>query len=267
VSARGAGWSAALLLLLLGAFAPAQAPQVARQPSAEAQLAHARRCKQALRDSSGAERERRRRVAVAAYLAVERFWPRDRQRVAEATFRAGELLRSGGDDAAALPVFERARITGRGTDMGVRAALEIGHLLRRAREDARALATYLDVWTEERAARERRDEAALWAGRVLARDGRLEEARSFWTRLARDARDPVTRIAAWDELALAHVDEGDLEAAAGELAACRDALHDVAQEETRLGRRVQSALVNMRVIGRLERAVEARARDVQVGGN
>ena len=78
--------------------------------------------------------------------------------------------------------------------------------------------------------------------------------------VARGADDPCDRVAAHDELVLMRIRSGDLEAAAGELQRCRASLAEFAREETPLGARVRSALLRMRSVDPLRRAI-ARRRD------
>jgi hypothetical protein len=231
---------------------------VPRLAGPRAQLDHARRLKSALRGCEGAEREAARAAAIEAYRAVRRHFPADDRAVCEASFRAGELLRAGGDGEEAALEFRIAAARGGSTRLAARARLELGHVQRRAGRSAAALEQYESVWTDARAPRAQRDRAALWVGRVHAAVGRIQDAERVWKRLADAAGDPLERIRAWDELALAACARGDLEGAAGLLEACRRALAPFAHEETRLGERVRNALVAMRSVAELKRRVAER---------
>jgi tetratricopeptide (TPR) repeat protein len=242
---------------------PAVEP-VPRLATPEQQFQLAVRLKQSLRGKLGRERESLLLQAVAAYRAVREHHPLQRGLGAEAAFRAGELLRSADRAEACLVEFEFARELGARTPFRARAVLEIGHVHRRAGRHREALDAYLALAADATSAGTWREDAELWAGRIYALQGRVEEAHRLFERLAGKAADAVTRIEAFDELALAYVDANDLEAAAGELARCREALSDEALEETELGERVRSALQWMRSIPRLEQAIRARASGVPI---
>jgi tetratricopeptide (TPR) repeat protein len=274
--AAGAGIAALCLLLAaptgaggaLSARASAQdgdAPpraletSVPRMDTAAAQLAHARRIKRTMSERPEEDRAFWRVLAVEAYRAVRAYHPGAAAACAEASFRAGELLRAAGEADAAQEEFERARAAGAGTPFRARAALEIGHLHRRAGRSREALDLYLAVAGDGRAAAAHRDDAWLWAGRVWSDEGRVPDARRAWEGVARGGQDPLDRVLAFDWLALSWLEAGDLEAAAGVLDRCRVALSPLALEETELGERVRNALLRMRVVTSLQSAIERRA--------
>jgi tetratricopeptide (TPR) repeat protein len=258
----------ALTLLLAqappsGVPAPGVRDEVARLHSAAAQLEAAGRLRAALRGAQGAARAAKLRSAVAAYRAVRVFWPGEQELCAQAAFRAGEMLRTEGDEPAALVEFQFVRGLKLRSAWQARAGHEIAHIHRRAARHTQSLESYLAVHDDPRSEPARRDEAALWAGREYVLLGKQEEARRRWRALTAHAEDPLLRIDAWDELALASVDAGDLEGAAGWLGQAREALADVGLQETEHGERVRGALERMRAIRRLERAVAQRVRDAQ----
>ena len=237
---------------------PSASPQLPKLESAAIQLEHATKLKSSLR---GAKDEARKSLAlevVAAYRAVRQYWPESMEVCAEAAFRAGELLRSSGDLTGALTEFEFVRGGNVRTPFRARAGLELGHLQRRGKHAEPALDAYLAVVADPLSEPARRDEAALWAGRVYSELGKLDEARRQWEAVAQRAEDSLQRVDAWDELALAAVDGGDFEGAAGWIAHAREGLADVALEETVQGERVRNALERMRAVRRLERAIAAR---------
>ncbi len=248
-----------LVALLPAASASVQGP-LPRLDSARAELARASGLKIALRGTAGDARHAAREAAVRAYRAVREHFPDDAPACAEAAFRAGELLRAADDVAAARSEFAIARERGSGTPFRVRAMLEIGHMERRVRNHADALATYESVLAEAAAPRAARDEASLWLGRVYVELGRGADARRVWQRVADDGEDPIDRVRAFDFLAGARIADGDLDGAAGVLKQCRSALADFAAEETALGERVRAALLAMRANDELERAIAARDR-------
>src|SRR5262245_31481992 len=101
--------------------------------NAEAQLAHARRQKYEMRGRPEGELAAWRLRTVEAYRAVRVFHSEARAACVEAAFRAGEILRAAGDEAAALVEFGwaarqrgagdfRARSSRLGTCIGARCA-------------------------------------------------------------------------------------------------------------------------------------------------
>ena len=260
-----------VMLLLAIEVALAQAPAqeawietaVPRMATAEAQLAHARRQKFEMRRQPDSELASWRRCTVEAYRAVRVFHPDARAACVEAAFRAGEILRAAGDEAGALVEFRWAARQGGGGEFRTRALLEIGHVHRRAQRFREALDAYLEVGGDPASSAARREDAWAWAGTSWKRLGNLEEARSAWRRVAEHGTDPLARITAFDELALSYVEESELEGAAGVLDQCLRALSASALEETEQGERVENALLRMRVVDELSRAL-ARKRDAGV---
>jgi len=257
-----------VLVALLGFLAPPRQEErehrewiesvVPRMQDARAQLGHARRLKRQMADREGEEREFWSELAVEAYQAVRLFHPGARELSVEAAFRAGEILRAEGAARRAHEEFAWAARHGDGTDFRARARLEIGHLHRRASRWREALQSYMDVASDTAAAGRRREDAWLWAGTSWRALGRDEDARAAWTRVAEDGADPIARVRAFDELGLMLLDAGDLEGAAGTLDRCLRALSRNALEETETGERVRNALLRMRVVERLRRAIEVR---------
>jgi len=260
---RALAWLAGLGVLLLAPGRPAQEERwietvVPRMESAEAQLGHARRLKRQMLAKEGTELDFWRRLSVEAYQAVRVFHGAAREACTEAAFRAGELLRAGGDEAGALAEFRWVLQRGQGGDFRARAGLEIGHLHRRAERWREALEVYTDVAADPAVAPARRDDAWLWVGCAWKGLGRAEDARQAWTRVAEQGRDALARVRAFDELALLLLEAGDLEGAAGVLDRCLAALSARALEETEEGERVRSALLRMRIVDELPRALARR---------
>lgn len=245
----------------LRADVPPAGEAVPKRPTAREQLEYATGLKTGARGQTGAVRDEARAAAVRAYRAVRENFPGEKPVCAEAAFRAGELLRSGGDTAGALAEFRYAREQGGETPFRVRALLEIGHVERRAQHFQDALTAYEGVSTDAAATPGQKDGALLWAGNVYAELGRPDDARRAWTRVAESAEDPLDRVRAYDQLALAAVARGELEGAAGLLERCREALADTAAEETKLGERVRAAVADMRAHDVLQRAVAKRVRE------
>ena len=236
---------------------------VPKLATARAQLDSADELRRGLRGIEEPARKEARVRAADAYRAVREHFAGDAAACAEAAFRRAELVRQSGDLESARVEYGVARERGVGTPWRVRAALELGHLERRAKRLPQALAAYEAVIADPNAAPGQRDDASLWIARVLADLGRSEDAIRTWTRVADQADDPLDRIRAHDQWAQELIARADLEGAAGVLARATEKLAEAAQEESRLGERVRAALSNMRAIEELARAVEARQRERQ----
>lgn len=268
---RAAVWAAHVgcgLVLAAGAVSalgdePSGPPREdAKLESPAAELARAVELKGRARKLKGAERVQALESALAAYRSIEAHWPEERAFGAEAAFRCGELLRRLDRDSESRASFARAKELGGLTSFGARASLELAHASRRASEFDAAKAEFDALARDERAERRYRDDAALWSARMDAELGHADVARRAFEVLAQSAESALDRIEAYDEWCVSFVEAGDLEAAAGVLARCREALRDVSEEETPLGERVRNALTKMSSVRRLERAVRAREEGV-----
>ncbi len=231
---------------------------VPRLESPQAQIAHARRIKRRLAGAEGEELTFWRGLAVEAYQAVRLFHPAARAAGAEAAFRAGELLRAAEEDERALAEFRWCASQGGGTEFRTRARLEIGHLHRRHERWPEAREAYLDVAGDASAEPFRRDDAWYWAGMVWKTEGRTDDARAAWRRVAEQGSDALTRVQAYDALGLSLLESGDLEGAAGILHECLVRLSERALEETLEGERVRNGLLRMRLVEDLPREIARR---------
>ena len=239
---------------------------VPRMTSAEEQLGHARQLKREMAAKEGDELVSWRKRTVEAYRAVRVFHPGARASCVEAAFRAGEILRAGGDDPGALEEFRWAAQHGQGNEFRARAGLEIGHAHRRAERWSLALEAYLEVAADAAASASHREDAWLWAGTTWYAQGRVEDACLAWRRVAEKGLDPLARVEAFDELGMHLLAQGDLEGAAGTLDQCLRALSSQALEETERGERVRNALLRMSVVEELPRAIERRKDSSAVRG-
>jgi len=231
---------------------------VPRAASAAGQLRFATQRKLRLWRAQPAEVGQARALAVLAFRAVREYFPEARELGAEAAFRAGELLRAAADDAGARTEFDAACRLGAHTEFSARARIEIGHIERRVGQPQLALDAYLSVLMDVDIAARWRDDAGLAAGRAYEELERVEDARRLFQLVAEHGEDPLDRIRGFDEWAETFVEVDDLEAAAGVLALCRNALASRAAEETELGMRVRNALDRMRCIESIELAVARR---------
>lgn len=232
---------------------------VPRMDGALAQLGHARRLKRQMLEKEGEELEFWRHLAVEGYQAVRVFHGGARGACTEAAFRAGELLRSGGEEERAMQEFRWAVGHGEAGEFRTRAGLEIGHLERRAGRWREALEAYADVAADPSSSTERREDAWLWAGTAWKALARPEDARHAWQRVAEQGTEALARIRAFDELALLLLEAGDLEGATGMLDRCLTSLSSRALEESETGERVRNALLRMRVVDELSRALARRS--------
>ena len=115
-----------------------------------------------------------------------------------------------------------------------------------------------DVAADAAARASHRDDAWLWSGQIWKREGRLEEARTAWRRVAEHGEDPLDRIRAFDLLGELWLEKDDIEAACGVLNECLQALTQAALEETRKGERVRNGMLRMRLVDVLPRAIARR---------
>jgi hypothetical protein len=233
-------------------------PGVPRTASAADQLRFATQCKLRLWRAQAPQVAEARALAVLAFRAVRTYFPDAPALGAEAAFRAGELLRAAADDAGARVEFDAACRSGAHTAFIARARIELGHIERRAGKLELALDAYLSVLMDVDNAARWRDEAGLAAGRVYEESARVEDARRLYQLVAEHGEDPLDRIRGFDAWAETFVGVDDVEAAAGVLAMCRNALASRAEEETELGMRVRNALERMRCIDSMELAVARR---------
>jgi tetratricopeptide (TPR) repeat protein len=239
---------------------PDGAAPVPKKESAQAQLQYAQMLRQTMRGMEGDARNGARKSAIAAYRAVHEYFPGDAAACAEGAFRAGELLRAANENEAALAEFAIARDKGTGTPFRGRGLLEIGHVERRTQKYQEALLAYEAVLSDAGTTQRQKDDASLWAGHVYAALKRPDDAHRAWQRVADSAEDPIDRIKAFDCMAQAAIEKGDLDGASALLEKCHEAVAEAASEETRLGDRVRNALSGMRAHDELQRAIEKRDR-------
>jgi tetratricopeptide (TPR) repeat protein len=238
---------------------------VQKLETAEAQLAHADALRTSMRGKDGDAKSAARKAAIEAYRAVREYFGTDAKACSEASFHAGELLRSSNESSAALEEFQIAHERGKDSPFRVRAELEIAHIHRRGQDHEKALAAYEAVLADAAATPGQRDDASYWEGHVYLSSKRIDDARRAWQRVADTGEDPIDRIRAWDAIAGSFVDAGDLEGASGALEKCREVMAEAAAEETRLGERVRQALASMRSADDLQHAVLKREADKTSG--
>ena len=243
---------------VVGALHPQEPRDVPRLETARAQLDAADLERAKLRRMARARWADERRRVASCYAAVRAYFPESGAVAAEASFRAGELLRCAGETARAIEEYEHARRLGAGSDFGARATLELGHVERRRRAWQRALDRYLEVAGDAAARAHWRDEGAIWAGKTYAAMGELAAARRQLAQVTKSSLDPLVRLRAFNEWAMVFVLVDDVEAACGVLAECRQSLAEHAREQTELGARVRAALARLSCIRAIEHAVARR---------
>lgn len=225
---------------------------------AEKALESARAKKAKLEGARGTQLERQRARAVAAYRSVARRYPDSGPIAAEASFRAGELLRAGGDDAAAIEELQRAIETPRAGDFRPRARYELAHILRRTEQFEAALEHFARVETDRAASDHQRDLASLWKAKTFLEMGNDRQAERTLRVLIARADDPVDRVRAYDELIVLLANSGRLAAAVGHFAAVKRTSLRVSLERTERGDRVRAALERMRCLAVMQRSIAAR---------
>lgn len=214
---------------------------------------------QAVRALARARKSRKfgdRELAARAYLEVAEQFAELPEVTAEASFRAGEILRAAACEERAREAFLWARDRG-GGEFALRAVLELAHLDRRSGSFESALVGYARVQESAGSARWV-DEARYWAGRTCVELGRTREACGYLRRAAESAADPADRVRAYDAWMSVYLAEPDLEAAAGVLHAARQALASQCAERTEVGVRTRRAFDSMRSPARLVEALAER---------
>lgn len=196
-----------------------------------------------------------RRRAVRAYLDVARRYPGSGEVAAEASFRAAELLRRGGEEERALEEFKRAADTARGGSFVPRALYEAGHIERRRAHFDAALALFEHSERCWAADAHRRDLAALWQAKTRLEMGDQREAERLLRGLVTRAVDPVDRLRSYDELIMILARSGRVAAAVGHLAAAKRSVASASREATQYGERVRRTLENMRALDVLRQAI------------
>lgn len=235
-----------------------------RLASAADEIVRARALKLALYAGTPEEDAKARGWAVEAFRAVRTHHPDRGDLAAEATFRAGELLRAAGAAAEARIEFETVLELAPESRFGPRARLELAHLDRRAGELERALEILHGLVEDPRTEPSIADDARLWWGSCAARLGRFDAARRAWSGVAKHAVDPRERVVAYDCIGLAWLEEGALDRAQETLEQAHRDLAPFSLERSATGERVRRALELMRIARRLaEPAGDARARSAE----
>lgn len=241
-----------------GTRAAVVAPEVDRESeSPKLALEAAREKKQRMEDARGKHRRSLRRQAVKAYQAVARRFPNSGPVAAEASFRAGELLRIQGDDKAALVELSRAMETVRGGVFTSRASYESAQIKRRTGDFEAALQLFLQTESNRSADSHRRDLATFWRAKTRIEMGQIDEAERQLRALVKRATDPIDRLRSYDELILILVRSGRLAAAVGHFANAKRSVWRESLEKTERGNRVRKTLDGLRSLDAMRKAIAA----------
>lgn len=178
-----------------------------------------------------------------------------------------ECLELAADELVALGVLdEAAQLWGRVVERALdgpacaRACLRWAQILRRGGDFRAAAAAYERAAEDPLATVEVREEARLWAARIALEDGDRAAGLRGLERLANSADDPAFSIRAFDLLARAAIERGDLEGAAGWLEAARARWSEECQAVTPRGERVRRGLMGMGSVIELRLAIFDRGR-------
>lgn len=250
------------LFLAAMPFAALSAADAPKQTDAKAQLKYASSLKKGVRGLKGEERRAKLKEVAEAYSAVSRFFPESLTEVAESHFRVGEIRRSIQDRDGALISFEKAIESKGHRKFGARAALEIGHLHRKAKKYPEAATSYLRAAREFSEQADPRDEGLLWAGKVKLLLKEAEAARGFWKEVAEKGADPLDQVKAWDLIAGSYLAEGKNAEASAAVEQCRHTLASAAEEPSSKGARVKKAIEKMKSAKKIDPSLaEADAAD------
>lgn len=229
--------------------------EVEKAESVEAQMAVARQLKSDVRGLKGIARLEQMAAAADAFQAVARYWPKEKEVVAEACFRRGEVLRSIGEAGAARGAFEEVVAVGqKGGEFRVRAYLELGHLCRRAFEHQDALAYYKKARECKKVSLRYNNDGREWITRLSLDIFAWKEARLAAQDWEKHAEGPVEEVKARDHQILALLGAGDWRKAEKELEKLRKSMRRMASAPTREGGQLKKALAEMKAPKAIELA-------------
>jgi len=234
------------------------APAADRGETANSRLDEVSAAKQRAYDLEGDERERALLEVAASYGAVADDDAHPVGDRAEAAFRAGEILRSRRRADQARRRFEQATAFGadgtdeRAMEFAARGLLELAHLRRRASDVEGALGLYSEVGERFSDQARSNAHATTWRGKLLVREGRLDEARALYVGFAASFPDyPLEAVRNMDLLAVAFAEDGRLEDAHEVVALLRSQMEPVIAAGGRTAEAVHHSLSSLRVNVRL----------------
>lgn len=252
--------TAALIVAL--AFGAAAAPAALRHPGAvgaraedpaRAALSEASAAKRAAQKLDPSARDAALLEVAGRYDAIADNGDFDPAARAEASFRAGEILRARGKLAESEPRFARAVELGadapKGREFAARGLLEQGHLRRRTHDEPGALELYAQV--RERFADQRRTAAyaMTWSGKLQLAAGKMEEAAALLQGFAREYPEyPKDAVRNADLLAVELFEAGDEPGAKAAVDTVRAALQPLVDAGGKPGDTASAALKDMKVI-------------------
>ncbi|HHI80975.1 MAG TPA: hypothetical protein ENK02_13490 [Planctomycetes bacterium] len=198
-----------------------------------------------------------RNIAFEALVKVEAKYRGVPEVQAEAAYREGKLLALLGRSRDAVSAYERAaRLLPE--RYRSKALIQGGHVMRRMKKLGDALKYYRLALKGGRGLDAQR--ARIWEGKVLARLGRMEDARKSWKVLCSSSHaDPFQRILAFDALAGSYLRQGDLRQARLVLKDADETLSALSSPEEKLGKKIQERLSRMSSRRRLRQRLEKEA--------
>lgn len=238
-------------------FAQGKQPgkEAVKVESVEAQMDAAKQAKSDARGLKGIARLEQLKAAADAFQAVSRYWPKEKEAVAEACFRRGEVLRSIGEAGAARGAFEETVAVGQsGGEFRVRAYLELGHLCRRAFEHEDALVYYQKARDCKKVSLRYNNDGREWMTRLSLEIFAWKAARQAARDWEKHAEGPVEEVRARDAQILALLGAGDWRKAEKELEKLRKSMRRMASAPTREGTQLKKALDEMKAPKAIELA-------------
>ncbi|MBI3818675.1 MAG: tetratricopeptide repeat protein [Planctomycetes bacterium] len=235
---------------------PAAAAEKA--PDAKQQLKKADELRRAIHGKAEARRDLTLK-AVAAYNAVNDYFPDAKQEGSMGLFRVGELKRTLGLTDEARDAFAKVVAQSPERKLAARALFETAHLYRRAKELGKAMDTYRKVAADFADETATRDDSLYWIGMMHVQNKEYAKARESFKAVADRGVDPLDRIRAFDKIASTYIKENNRDLASKAIEESKSALHESASEPSSRGARVRKALERMSSIRALERLDEKDA--------
>jgi tetratricopeptide (TPR) repeat protein len=189
---------------------------------------------------------------VESYQAIVHEFPENKEICAEASFRAGEILRTLKKPDEAKKAFQKAHAVEPEGEFAARALKEIGHLHRRVKEYDQALSFYRRVMEECSEHKDCCADALTWIGKVYLKQEQYEKARTtligFVDRFPEFPDEAIRNI---DLAAGSLLQEGNAEEARALLAKWRQHFESQLGKDDRLDKKIKKALERMKTPGRL----------------
>jgi len=224
----------------------------AASEAGRAALKDASAAKRAVKGLEDEEREQALLAVAARYEAIAERADYAVPERTEAAFRGGEILRTLKRMDAADARFAQAVTLGEDVQdargFASRALLEQAHLLRRADDSEGALALYAEVGRRFADQRRSSAHAKSWTGKLLLRDGQLQQGADVLQAFADEFPEYATEaVRNADTVAVAWLESGDESAARTTLAWIQGRMDPLLAEGGRQAELIRQALERMRV--------------------